>query len=389
MKKLKRLIYILNQYSPQEASHFHHVLHLLDVLAEQEGIDVTLIIEKASEPPVLANSRIDIVLQTARTPLTRFLELRRLVRSRIVDGATQVFVRISTFGALAAISGAAGTSARVHYWNSGTTIAHDRSRPFGMAKLKWYLRSRLPFLLTKTLVHRFVTGPESMVDYYVDVARVDRRKIRVLYNDIDVQRFAPVDAQRRSALRAQWGVLPGEQLVLFVHRLSPVKRTLFYLPHVLEAVFQSADLGAHTRVLIVGGGAEETDLARLLAARPYAERVRMLGRVANKDIHALYQAADVFMNPTYEEGFPRVLLEAMASGLPIVTTDAGGIGDLLGPCQRAYMVDKDDRDGFSAQLVALLRSRDDRQALAAENVQHVQRFSSESVARMYAGTLFS
>jgi glycosyltransferase involved in cell wall biosynthesis len=103
----------------------------------------------------------------------------------------------------------------------------------------------------------------------------------------------------------------------------------------------------------------------------------------------MYRIADVFIHPTYNEGFPRVILEAMAAGLPIVTTDAGGTAELLGPRQQQFVVKRADRVAFAGKLAELLASPELWPVLGTENLKAVERFSTENVARMYEEVLFS
>jgi len=384
---MKKFTYILNQYTPDEASHFYHVLHLLEQMA-RHNVSIALIIEKGKTAPSLSVDNIEVHLQKSTSPLFRFFELVGLLRHLSARGYDRIFVRISTFAALAGVTASIGTGASVFYWNSGTTIEHDRAQPFSWKKAMWYLKSRIPFLLTKSLVQRFVTGPESMGKYYIENAGVDPRKICILYNDIDVARFSPCSTHEKQELRRTHGVDENAQIILFVHRLSPVKRTLFYLPYLLDQLYGENERNLNVKIFILGGGDDAVPLAESLRHKWYAQHVKMAGKVPNRVIQELYQLSDIFINPTYEEGFPRVLLEAMASGLPVVTTDAGGIGDILGPVQLQFMVSKDDREGFYKKLDLLLRSPELARELAEENLITVGRFSTESVARMYVEKIF-
>ena len=114
----------------------------------------------------------------------------------------------------------------------------------------------------------------------------------------------------------------------------------------------------------------------------------MLGDVPGHDLPALYGAADLFIHPSYAEGFPRVILEALAAGLPLVTSDAGGTSELLGPLQQQFVISRDDADGFATAEIRLLENPELRRELAAENEQTVRRFDTPVVAAMYQRALF-
>lgn len=386
--KMNKIVYVLNQYKSNEASHFYHVINLLKEMSAL-NVSVCLIIEKGDEAPEIFGDNMEVILQHRKNPVARFFELIYIIRKKNLEGYKKVFVRISTYGALASCVAKKISGGQVYYWNSGTTIEDDNSKPFGIKKIKWYIKSRLPFIMVKESVDFFVTGPEKMVDYYVNNAKVKREKMVVLYNDIDTSRFLPIDTKEKNALKYKYKVKNQEKIILFVHRLSPVKRTLYYLPYILDIVFSNEKIKNKLKFIIVGDGEDKEILCDAINSKSYKNSVVMTGNIPNKEVHELYQVADIFMNPTYEEGFPRVLLEAMASGLPVVTTDAGGISDLLGNKQLSYMVDKNDREDFAIKLINLICNEDICIDLMRENLTTVKKFSTKNVAKMYINKIFS
>ena len=245
---------------------------------------------------------------------------------------------------------------QVFFWQSGTTIEFDRSQPLTLRKLQWRLKSWAPSRLVWRLCDVFVTGPEAMVDYYVSVGKIDRRKIRVLYNDVDHRRFAMSEdakTELRRELRLRLGISEDAKIVLFVHRMSPVRRTLRYLPQAIE-VSLSRGRQDDCHFLIAGGGDDARALQNSIDALGLSHRVSFTGEVPNMGIEELYACADLFIQPSHAEGFPRVLVEAMVAGLPVVTTNAGGSASLLGPQQQVYVTDKDEPAQFAKALTGLL-----------------------------------
>lgn len=383
----QKLIYILNSYSEKDASHFTHVLHLLEVLAEQ-GCDVILVIEKPEGALPRIHERIQVVGLKSRLPVLRHLELFWLVSQLIRRGYTVSFVRITAAASIMASLAHKWRGGRSYLWQSGTTIEHDLAQPLSLRKLRWLLTSHLPSAAARRLVDCFVTGPELMVDYYATVAKVPRDKIRLLYNDIDLARFGTrSSAGEREQLCAELGVSPQATLLLLVHRLSPVRRSLMYLEPLLARLRDEA--GRDWCLLVAGNGSELPHAKALVARLGLDSRVRFLGSVPNRQIQRLYGAADVFVHPTHAEGFPRVLIEAMAAGLPIVTTDAGGTAQLLGQAQTRFVVDRDRPQAFADKALELLHSPAEWAPLGQENRQVVRRFSTPEVATMYRKVLFS
>lgn len=385
---MSRLVYVLNSYSPTDSSHFAHVRSLLNELAGQ-GVSVRLIVEKGEVPDGLHHRVAAEALPRRASAVVRMLDLVRAVRRAQAEGFRTVFVRISAWSALACILACAGARGRVFYWQSGTTIEFDRSQPWSLRKLRWMAASRIPTLLVWRWCHRFVTGPEAMIAYYSRQRGIRRERLRLLYNDVDLDRFRVSRQDRSQAgkeVRAELGLPEDARLILFVHRLSPVRRTLDYLPLGLEVARDGGALD-NSYLLVVGGGSDLPTLLESSAAAGLSEHLVVLGEQPNHGLERYYAAADVFVQPTHAEGFPRVLLEAMAAGLPIVTTDAGGSGQLLGPLQQEFVTDRDRPEDFGAALASML-SRGSWADLVEENLAQVERFATPVIAAMYREVLF-
>lgn len=384
---MKKLIYILNSYSETDASHFTHILHLLEIMAHK-GCSVVLIIEKAEGLPAFKNPNVRVVGLKSQKPFLRHVELFRLIGGLISDGYEASFVRISAVTSIVASVAHHIHGGRSYLWQSGTTHEHDWAQPPSLKKFRWWIFSFVPNWLARRLTQYFVTGPEAMVDYYANVVGVPRSKIKLLYNDIQIERFQDVVVQeeRRNFL-ADRNIPEEITVLLLVHRLSPVRRTLMYLKPLLIRLKENSHESDWV-LIIAGSGSELPEAKSIVAELGLGEKVIFLGNVPNKEIPRLYAVGDVFVHPTYTEGFPRVLIEAMAAGLPIVTTDAGGTAQLLGDKQRRFLVDKSQPEAFVEAAVDLIKSPECWLDLSRENKAVVERFSTPAVASMYMNTIF-
>ncbi len=384
----KKLIYILNSYSSTESSHFHHVLGLLEALAKRD-IEIVLVIEKAETIPIFSNTNIRVIAIKNHRGIRRYIELFQVVSKLIQEGFTRTFVRIAAPAALTAALAHYLHGGAVFFWQSGTTIEYDAAQPWNIKKMKWFFGSLIPNFLARRYVQYFVTGPAYMVDYYHRVGGVKKEKIRLLYNDIDITRFTPPDncATQKTAFLATHGYSPDTLILLLVHRLSPVRRTQLYFPSCLQYL---RDNGLLNQVLVVvaGTGGELPAIQVDVSALSIEKHCLFLGSVPNREIQQLYAIADIFLHPTYNEGFPRVVLEAMAASLPIVSTDAGGTRELMGELQSAFVVSRDEPLEFFKNLAELVRHAPLRQQLATENRAYVERFSTIKIAKMYDEVLF-
>ena len=145
--------------------------------------------------------------------------------------------------------------------------------------------------------------------------------LRIWPRGVDTALFQP--ARRDGALRATWLTgqthPEGKAILLYVGRLSWEKNL-----HLLAQAYRDMD---HTRcyLVIVGGGPARSDLQRALHGLP----VTFTGYLSGKALAAAYASADVFAFPSTTETFGQVVLEAMASGLPVVGLLAEGVRDLV------------------------------------------------------------
>jgi len=172
-----------------------------------------------------------------------------------------------------------------------------------------------------------------------------------------------------------------------VHRLSPVRRTQLYFPSCLKHL-QNAGLLNRVVVVIAGNGPELPSIQDEVQSLELVDRCIFLGSVPNREIQELYAVADIFLHPTYNEGFPRVVLEAMAAGLPLVSTDAGGTRELIGEAQANFIVSRDDPLAFASCLEKMIADPVLRQQLSGENRNHVERYSTANISVMYDEVLF-
>lgn len=379
----RKLIYVMNHYSKNSVQHFNHIINLLKEIANN-GVDIALVVEKCEDYPEIDHIGITVICQKETNSIKRLFELYSILKKLLKIGYKKIFVRISINATIIAIAVAKLYKGKTYYWQSGTTLEVDKERKI-ISKIIWYIGSYLRFWVVKTLVDNFVTGPESMVEYYIDALNIKPEKMLLLYNDIDTTRFKEKTHQEKMDLRKDLGFQESETIILMVHRLSPVRKTNKYIPEIINDDFFRKK---RIRLIIVGDGPERLLLEKNIVEYALEAHISLLGNIPNREIEKFYNIADVFINPSYTEGFPRVLIEAMSCGLPIVATNAGGSQDIFGTFQREYIVDKHDIYGFKKKLIELIEDRDLRQKLGIENLNEVKKYSTEAVSRMYIERIF-
>jgi glycosyltransferase involved in cell wall biosynthesis len=160
--------------------------------------------------------------------------------------------------------------------------------------------------------------------------------------------------------------LAAGQRIITVCRLTPWKG----VDGLLAALSGLPDVG----LVVVGTGPEGARLRRLAGELGVAGRVHFAGQVPREQVGGYLRAADLFvLNSTYE-GFPHIVLEAMAAGLPVVAADAGGTGELVQDGVSGRLVPPGDPQALRRAIAELLADSRLRQSLVAGAKQHLARF---------------
>ena len=140
------------------------------------------------------------------------------------------------------------------------------------------------------------------------------------------------------------------------------------------------------RLAVSGVGPDSDAVRERVAAAAVAGRVDLLGPVAYEDVPAVYHRGDLFVSPTYAEGFSNTILEAMASGLPIVSTRAVGVVDCLRDGENALLAEPGDVAGLAAAVERVLHDAPLRARLAAAALAEAHRlYAWPTVARQIDG----
>jgi UDP-glucose:(heptosyl)LPS alpha-1,3-glucosyltransferase len=188
-------------------------------------------------------------------------------------------------------------------------------------------------------------------------------EIRLVYNGVDTARFSPsLRDQHRDRVRRELGVLPSETLFLIVaHNLE-----LKGVPALLRAMTLLHSAG-HNAVLAVVGGRRTSHYERKTKQAGIADRVRFVGAV--DDPTPFYAAADVYVQPTWYDPCSLVLLEAMASGLPVITSRFNGAGELVEPGVSGEAL-RDPRDAVTLAAAMSRWSRAEARSAGSVAARH-------------------
>jgi L-malate glycosyltransferase len=199
------------------------------------------------------------------------------------------------------------------------------------------------------------------------------RPIEVVPNFVDVDRFRPRDdSPLRNCL-----VPAGEHVLSHVSNFRDVKRVRDVI-----AIFARACAAVPARLLLAGDGPEIATAERAAQEAGVADRVHFLGE--QEDVERVYGASDVFLLPSEHESFGLAALEALACGVPVVGTDAGGLPEVVQNERTGCLVEVGDVEGAAHRVVRLLRDEPARRRMGeAGRADAVARFASPGVVERY------
>jgi glycosyltransferase involved in cell wall biosynthesis len=209
-----------------------------------------------------------------------------------------------------------------------------------------------------------------------------RERFVVAQLGFELDEFAEVDARARTAARRELEIPEGASVVTTVGRLTAIKNQMLFLDVAARLIAE----GRSTIFLVVGDGELRGELEAGARERGIANRVRFLGW--RRDLAAIHAASDVFAITSLNEGTPVALIEAMASEVASVSTDVGGVRDVIIDESMGIVVPSEDPAALAKAIGDLLEDRARRAAMAAAARRSVlSRYTfaklTESIAQLY------
>lgn len=200
-----------------------------------------------------------------------------------------------------------------------------------------------------------------------------RREIKVLPNPIDLHIYQTID---RGLIRRRYG-LQNCRVLLYTGRLGKEKNLELLLKAFTVITRKCRE---DLRLILVGSGPEENELHRQARSLGIVDKVIFTGKVDYRDIPNYYGSADLFVMPSTTETFGLVVLEALASGVPVVAVNAGGSRDVVISGYNGVLT-PEDPDSFAAAVLELLENEERRMEFAHAARESAARYSVENITR--------
>lgn len=264
-------------------------------------------------------------------------------------------------GIVGRVAGALADTPVVIHEVHGDPVASDRNPLLNLTVLA-------AERVTAPLADRMVVVADRLAELYLDRGIGEPDQYVRIYDGVDLDRFAPEAGAGTTGS-------PDQVRLVFVGRLADGKG-LFDL---LDAVDRLTTAGADIHLDVVGEGPLAARLTETIEARDIP--VSLLGYRDN--VPALLSRSDVLVLPSYREGTPRVISEAMAAGLPVVSTAIAGIPEQVDDAETGYLVDPGDIDGLTDRLERLIRDADRRREFGERAQERAARFDRARAQERY------
>lgn len=200
-----------------------------------------------------------------------------------------------------------------------------------------------------------------------------KQEIGVIPNGIDINQFIKSKVHKVESQN-------GKFKVICVTRITP-RKGVRYLIEAFKKLSQKSD---NISLQIIGDGDEKNDLEKLVKDLGVEKGVEFTGLVPHEKLPPYFEQADVFVLPSLNEGMSNSMLEALATGLPLIATDTGGTKELIEEGRNGFIVRMKDAGDLADKIEILFKDNELKKRMGEESRKKAEMMSWEKVAREYA-----
>lgn len=186
---------------------------------------------------------------------------------------------------------------------------------------------------------------DEIRDYYISKYPWCSNKILVVGNGVDTSVFKPCNKEK---MRQKHGFISHEKIILYLGRFHEEKN-LQLLISSFDLLLKSSDLG-DLRLVLVGEGNTGEEISKIIKERNLTTRVTVLPPVSDSEVSEIICCADVFALSSVVEGFPLVILQALACGVPVVSTNVGDVHRVVENYKTGFLIDDFSDKSFAECL---------------------------------------
>jgi glycosyltransferase involved in cell wall biosynthesis len=345
-----KICYVLPKFDLNIDTHYFYLYDFINEVAKDT--DLILLIEKSNSDISFFKNISKVYVQKFSWAPLRIVENFLLLLWIRLQGVKIFYIHYSYISAINASLIARLSGAKTFYWSCGMMWLFGKDKALG---------------LVLKLINHLVTGVEALKSGYIEHYGISADKVKIMPNWIDLDRFSNINID---LIYKKYNLNSTDKYILFVHRLAKRKGAHY--------IANLAKNNLEFKFLIAGDGPYRKELEQEIKG---LDNVILLGKVPNKDVPGLMNISKLFFMPSEEEGFPRVLLESMATGLPYVAFDIGGVREISIKNQQDYIVD--NIDDMDVVIKKLLNNQAIYDKLKQVNLDHVRQFDLKQVKNKF------
>jgi glycosyltransferase involved in cell wall biosynthesis len=354
-----KVCYVLPKYDPKSYTHFSYLDEFIKEIGKE--YDVFLIIEKGPRPQESWGWK-HIRVGGYSGGIVRLGKLKINILEAHLRGYKTFYIHYSFLAAFTASFIAKALGGKIFYWNCGLPWKYKKN-----------IFRRAFERTTYKLISHLVTGTKGMADQYAAQYAIARSKIKVMPNWINVAKFQNTSHKKRNG---------QEKIILFVHRLSR-RKGAHHLP-VIARIAKEQD----AKLIIVGDGPEKKHIEAQMKKDGTEHNVEFTGWKPQSEVVNYFAHADVFILPSEEEGFPHVMLETFAVGIPFVAYDVGGVREITPKELQDFIVPQGHESEFNEKIKkALTFSEEKREIIQSTEREWVKKYDIKNILVRFRETI--
>ncbi len=243
-------------------------------------------------------------------------------------------------------------------------------------KYQWVRR------LIKPLIHRFIPLSKHLESYLTDKIHVDQSKITRICNGVDTEVFYPLSGQKTPLVGCPYEFKTNELIIGTVGRMHSVKDQLTLVKSFISVCARVPAVRQKIKLFIAGDGPLREQAIDLLAEQQLSENAWLPGE--RGDVAEFMRRLDIFVLPSQTEGISNTILEAMATGLPVIATNVGGNPELVDNGNTGLLTPAGDIQGMADKILDYIHNQEKRQQHGRKALQRVSsEFSLQAMVARY------
>jgi len=335
-----KVLFIFPSYRRDEITHYPYWYQLIEEVGKK--VEAIVFFESGKGRPKLKNVRQAVAQKITLKPfnlLERFLLILKLVKK----GYKKIYIHYSFWSVFLTKLISLFKPVKIYYWNCEKYTKKPNNLLLSLA-LSW--------------CDVLVTGHESVAKAYRENFNLRNKPIKIVPNWIENNKLQATSFKLQA----------GRKNILFIHHLSPRKGSR-ELPEIIsKTVKDNSKVHFH----IIGDGPDADWLKQ--ETETFKKNVTFYGSLPLKKVVAFYKAADIFIMPSRSEGFPRVILEAMAYGVPFAATKTGCVAEIAPEIQKQFLTPPGHPALFAKKVKKLIEF-DNKKKLIRKNYQQAKKYS--------------